>query len=159
MISRGFRLTGMRRALLSALLPGRGMAADELKRTVALSRSLSPEKAGWASFNSSFARATRLLEAAGALEIRREETLFKRACATWIRLTTKGESARSELVTKDEHGLGTLEPEDPVLSGLEARLTRTSDAELVRIERLVAKERTRRADLGAGACPQSVSAH
>jgi hypothetical protein len=159
MIWRGFRLTGMRRSLLSALLPGRGMAADALKRTVALSRSLSPDKAGWGSFNSSFTRALRLLEAAGALEIRREETLFRRACATWIRLTPKGESARSELVTKDEHGLGTLEPEDLVLSGLEARFARASDAELARIEGLVAKERTRRADLGAEACPRSTSAH
>ena len=75
MISRGFRLTGIRRALLSGLhFPGRGMVADKLKRAVALSRSLSPEKAGWDSFNSSFARALRLLEAAGALEVQREDT-------------------------------------------------------------------------------------
>jgi len=158
MISLGFRLTGMRRALLSALLPGRGMAADELKRTVALSRSLAPGEAGWDSFNSSFARATRLLEAAGALEVRREETLFQRACASWIRLTAKGEAARARLVAKNEHGLGTLEPESPVLTGLEARFAQASDADLARIEALVAKERARRADLRVETYPEKASA-
>src|SRR4051794_23765454 len=114
MISRGFRLTGMRRVLLSALVPGRGMAADELKRAVALSRALSPEKSGWPSFNSSFARALRLLEDAGALEVRRETSLFQQACATWVRLTDTGEQARAKLVSSNEHGLGQLAPETSV---------------------------------------------
>lgn len=159
MISRGFRLTGMRRALLSALLPGRGMAADELKRAVALARSLAPDQRGWASFNSSFARALRLLEGAGALEIRRETTLFQQACASWVRLTEKGARARAELVSLAEHGLGTLAPEGPALQDLEARFARASDAELGRIEALLSSERTRRADLGAEVCPGTASAH
>jgi len=144
MISRGFRLTGMRRALLAALPEGRGLSADELKRTVALARSLSPEKAGWPSFNSSFARALRLLEEAGALEIRRETTLFQRACASWVRLTPVGEGARATLVARGEHGLGRLEPESPVLAGLAERFARASDAELARIEGLLAAERAAR---------------
>src|SRR4051812_17409306 len=105
MIARGIRLTGLRREVLAALTSGQGVAADELKRRVATGRGLAPEAPGWPTFSVSFARALRLLEAKGALEVERAAVFFRKPCASWVRLTPWGEHERERVLARDERGL------------------------------------------------------
>jgi len=147
MIARGIRLTGLRREVLAALTPGQGVAADELKRRVALGRELTPGARGWASFLVSFARALRLLEGHGALEVAREGTLFKKPFATWVRLTESGEGQRERVLAPGERGLFGLAPElgPEEWTAWEKLLARASTGELGRLEHLLARERSHRA--------------
>lgn len=140
MIARGLRLTGLRREVLAALVPGRGEDADALRRRVAQGRGLAPESAGWPAFSTSFARALRLLERAGALEVRREDTLFGKACASWVALTELGARERERVLARSEGGLFAAAPE----TDWRPLLERASDAELRRLADLIAKEWARR---------------
>jgi hypothetical protein len=151
MIARGIRLTPLRREVLGALTPGQGVAADELKRRVALGRGLVPESPGWATFCVSFARALRLLEGKGALDVSREAVHFQRACATWVRLTPEGERERGRVLERGERTLGRLEPEPStgVPEEWQRWLVHASEPELATLEELVAGERRRRRSLAA----------
>jgi hypothetical protein len=144
MIARGIRLTGLRRELLQALPAGQGVASDELKRRVATGRGLVPGAPGWDTFNVSFARALRLLEGKGALEVAREAVFFGQACATWVRLTPAGERERDRVIARDERGLGGLAPEPGPLDTWRHALESASDGELARLQDLVEQERARR---------------
>lgn len=147
MIARGIRLTPLRCEVLGALTSGQGVSADELKRRVGTGRGLSPESPGWAPFTVSFARALRLLEGKGALEVARDDVLFGHACATWVRLTPQGESERARVLARDERGLGklTVELVPGVPGEWRAWLGRASEPELAALEGLIEGERTRRA--------------
>lgn len=137
------RLTGLRREILSVLTPGQGIAADALKRRVAQARRLSPESPGWPAFKTSFARALRLLEARGVLEVRREQTLFAdQACATWVALTETGRAARARALAPGEQALGDLG--DDALAALARLLEDATDRELERVPALLEAERRRR---------------
>lgn len=142
-------LTGLRREILSALSPGAGASADELKRRVALSRGLSPDRRGWSSFNTSFARALRRLEELGAVEVEREQSIFQKACARWVRLAERGEQERERLLEPREHALGRLARDggSELLPSWERLLACASDRELERLGRLLEAERLRRAVL------------
>jgi len=148
MIARGIRLTPLRREVLGSITPGQGVAADELKRRVALGRGLVPESAGWASFCVSYARALRLLEGKGALEVARETVRFDNPCATWVRLTPGGERERERVLARGDRALGALEKEPAagVPEEWHRWICRASEAELGALERLVAREWRRRED-------------
>jgi hypothetical protein len=149
MIARGIRLTPLRRELLAALTPGQGIAADELKRRVGVGRGLLPDAKGWPPFTVSFARALRLLEKHGALEVARQAVFFQKPCASWVRLTTAGERERERVLGRDDHGLGLLARElgPEVLDEWRRTLARAQDPDLERLETLLASERRRRSEL------------
>lgn len=148
MVERRLKLTGLRRLVLSALEPGRGESADELRRRVALDRGLSPDGAGWRSFCTSFARALRLLEGRERLEVLRSETFFKKPCAVWVRLTAQGERERERVAASKERGLFGLAPEASPLGSLD--LAQASDLDLARLARRLEAERARRASRESG---------
>ena len=135
MIARGIRLTGLRREVLSALAPGQGVSFDELKRRVATARGLVPSSPGWPAYAVSFARACRLLEEKGALEVAREAVFFQKPCASWVKLTEQGERDRERVLERSEHGLGALAPEPgrDELDHLREVLARLSESDLARI--------------------------
>ena len=138
-------MTGLRREILSALSPGMGEDADQLRRRVAQGRGLDPAASGWPAFITSFARALRLLEQRGVLELERGEKHFGRACTSWVRLTREGERARARVALPGERALGALEPEsDDLVLRWERSLARASPRELERLAALVEAERARR---------------
>jgi|SRR5579884_2918414 len=145
MLWRRLKLTSIRRDILAALSPGRGESPDELRRKVALRRGLDPASAKWPSFSVSFARALRILEEKGALELRRETVLFDKPCMSWVALTPLGERERSRAVPGREGLLGGLEPESSLLVDLAPRLAQASEGELEALAELVSAERDRRA--------------
>lgn len=153
MIARGIRFTPLRRELLGALTPGQGLAADELKRRVALGRGLVPTSPGWDSFCVSFARALRLLEGKDALEVEREAVRFQRACATWVRLTPGGECERARILARGDVALGALakEPSSGVPEEWHRWLAQASERELAGLEALLARERRHRTATAATA--------
>src|SRR5271155_4650898 len=145
MLARGLKLTSLRREILAALSPGRGESPDELRRKVGLRRGLAPSSSRWPSFSVSFARALRILEEKGALELRREVTLFQKPCLSWVSLTARGERERGRATPSREELLGLLEPEISLLVDLVPRLSGASERELEALATLVSAERERRA--------------
>ncbi len=145
MLTRGIKLTSLRRDILAALSPGRGESPDELRRRVALKRGLDPSSPRWPSFSVSFVRALRILEEKGALALSREVTLFQKPCLSWVALTELGERERARAVAPGEGLLGFLDAETSLLVDLAPRLSGASERELEALAALVSAERERRA--------------
>jgi hypothetical protein len=144
-IRRGIKLTGIRREILSALVPGRSEDIDELKRRVALGRGLEPRSPRWPSFGVSFPRALRLLEERGVLTLGRAPTSFDKPCITWITLPETGERERARILGPGDMALPWLEPESEVGRAFTALLARATDRELDRLASAFETERARRA--------------
>jgi hypothetical protein len=145
MIKRGIRLTGLRRSILAALPLDRGEAVDTVKRWVALERAVAPDSPAWLVFKVSFSRALRHLERAGVIELRRDFELFRKACASWIRLTPLGRRERARVAAPNDQVLGRRALEDASRASFAELVARASDEELAALEALVAAERARRA--------------
>jgi hypothetical protein len=148
-LERGLKLTSLRRDILASLPSGRGESPDELRRKVALRRGLVPSAPRWPSFSVSFARALRVLEEKGALEVRRESVLFQKPCMSWVALTALGESERDRAFSKHDGSLGTLTPETPLVVALRTRIVQASEGELEALSALVLAERERRTRSGS----------
>jgi hypothetical protein len=148
-LERGLKLTSLRRDILSSLTSGHGESPDELRRKVALRRGLVPSAARWPSFSVSFARALRVLEEKGALEVRRESMLFQKPCMSWVSLTALGESERERAFSKHDGSLGTLATEAPLAAVLRARISQASERELEVLSAIVAAEHERRTRSGS----------
>ena len=148
MLERGLKLTSLRRDILASLPSGRGESPDELRRKVALRRGLEPSAPRWPSFSVSFARALRLLEEQGALEVRRENVLFQKPCMSWVALTERGERERDRAFAKHEGSLGLLAAEPSLVAELEAKIERASDRELEALATLIRGEQDRRTRSG-----------
>jgi hypothetical protein len=146
MIAKGIRLTGLRREILAALTPGQGAAADELRRRVATGRGLEPTSEGWPVFSVSYARALRLLEGRGVLELERAAVVFGKPCPTWVRLTLEGERERLRALGRDVvEGLASeIAAEDRELARWERFLEHAQDEQLSRLDAILARELARR---------------
>jgi hypothetical protein len=144
MIHRGLKLTALRCEILAALSAEHGESPDELRRKVAIRRGLEPSSPGWPSFGVSFARALRILEEKGAVEVARETILFQKPCMSWVRLTAAGARERSRAVSRSEEALGRLDPEEPIAQRLRPLIERASREDLDVLMALVSAERDRR---------------
>jgi hypothetical protein len=147
MLRRGLKLTSLRCDILAAISAEHGESPDELRRKVAIRRGLEPSSPGWPSFSVSFARALRILEEKGAVEVARETILFQKPCMSWVRLTAAGTRERSRAVSRSDETLGRLEPEEPIAQRLRPLIEQASREDLDTLLALVSAERDRRADI------------